>query len=135
VDRNGFESRRRDWRRDGVDEFASRRISVTESHSLRHVPRLDFVETWYMATPAFYYAYVLLSEKDHKFYIGSTSDLKKRIEKHRNGLVNATRNRLPVVLIFYEAYLNKYDAIRREDYFKTTKGKRTLRNILKEYLS
>ncbi|PIS08073.1 excinuclease ABC subunit C [Candidatus Berkelbacteria bacterium CG10_big_fil_rev_8_21_14_0_10_43_13] len=88
-----------------------------------------------MATPAFYYAYVLLSEKDHKFYIGSTSDLKKRIEKHRNGLVNATRNRLPVVLIFYEAYLNKYDAIRREDYFKTTKGKRTLRNILKEYLS
>ena len=27
----GLESRRRDWRRGGVDEFASRRISVTKS--------------------------------------------------------------------------------------------------------
>jgi putative endonuclease len=87
-----------------------------------------------MATPSFYYVYVLFSKKDHKFYIGSTSDLKKRLEKHRAGLVDATKNRLPVIIIFYEAYLNKYDAIRREDYFKTTKGKRTLRNMLKEYL-
>mgnify|MGYP007002385171 FL=1 len=50
-------------------------------------------------------------------------------------MVNATKNRLPVKLIFYEAYLNKYDAIRREDYFKTSKGKQTLRNMLKKYLS
>jgi len=88
-----------------------------------------------MATPKFYYTYVLLSLKDNKFYIGSTSDLKKRFIAHCKGMVNATKNRLPVKLIFYEAYLNKYDAIRREDYFKTSKGKQTLRNMLKEYLS
>ena len=88
-----------------------------------------------MATPKFYYTYVLLSLKDNKFYIGSTSDLKKRFIAHYKGMVNATKNRLPVKLIFYEAYLNKYDAIRREDYFKTSKGKQTLRNMLKKYLS
>jgi len=70
-----------------------------------------------MATPTFYYVYILLSLKDHKFYIGSTSDLKKRLATHQKGGVDATKNRLPVTLIFYEAYLNKYDAIRREDYF------------------
>jgi len=91
--------------------------------------------TWYMATPPFYYTYVLLSTKDDKFYIGSTSDLKKRLTTHQNGQVDATKNRLPVELIFYEAYLDKYDAIRREDYFKTSKGKQTLRNMLKEYIS
>jgi putative endonuclease len=75
-----------------------------------------------------------LSLKDNKFYIGSTSDLKKRFAAHQKSFVDATKNRLPVLLIFYEAYLNKYDAIRREDYFKSSKGKITLRTMLKEYL-
>jgi len=82
----------------------------------------------------FYYVYVLISQKDHKFYIGSTSDLKKRLQQHKKGTVLATKNRLPIDLIFYEAYRNKYDAIRREDYFKSTKGKRTLKQLLVEHL-
>ena len=88
-----------------------------------------------MATPLFYYVYVLLSLSDKKFYIDSTSDLIKRFISHQKGLVSATKNRLPLELIFYEAYRDKYDAIRREDYFKTTKGKKTLYIMLKEYLA
>jgi len=87
-----------------------------------------------MKMSKFYYVYILISLKDDKFYIGSTSDLVKRINEHQKGQVLSTKNRLPFKLIFYEAYLNKYDAIRREDYFKTTKGKQTLRNMLKEWL-
>ncbi|MBP6930118.1 GIY-YIG nuclease family protein [Patescibacteria group bacterium] len=87
-----------------------------------------------MAPPTFYCVYVLLSLKDSRFYIGSTSDLTKRFQAHRKGMVDATKNRLPLRLIFYEAYLNKYDAIRREDYLKSSKGKQTLRNMLKEFL-
>lgn len=34
-------------------------------------------------------------------------------------------------LFFYEAFLAKEDAIRREDYLKTTKGKSTLRMMLR----
>jgi putative endonuclease len=49
--------------------------------------------------------------------------------------VPSTKNRRPLDLIFYEAYLDKYDALRREDYLKSSKGKITLRNMLKEYLS
>lgn len=82
----------------------------------------------------FYYVYVLLSQKDSKFYIGSTSDLKKRLQQHKQARVLATKNRLPIDLIFYEAYRSKYDAIRREDYLKSTKGKRTLKQLLVEYL-
>ncbi|MEK9155858.1 MAG: GIY-YIG nuclease family protein [Patescibacteria group bacterium] len=78
-----------------------------------------------MATPPFYYAYVLLSRKDNLFYIGSTSNLKTRLRQHEKGWVNATKGRLPIELIFYEAYLNKFDALRREDYLKSAKGKQT----------
>jgi len=88
-----------------------------------------------MATPPlYYYVYVVMSQKDRHFYVGSTCDLKRRIKQHLAGTVDSTKNRLPTSLVFYEAYLDKFDALRREDYFKTTKGKRTLRNMLKEYL-
>jgi len=82
-----------------------------------------------------YYVYILLSKKDNDFYIGFTEDLKQRIKRHKNAQVFATKSRLPIILIFYEAYLNKYDALRREKYLKSTKGKTTIRTMLKDCLS
>jgi putative endonuclease len=82
-----------------------------------------------------HYVYVLLSQKDNKFYIGLTNNLERRISEHYNGEVVSTKARRPLKLIFYEAYLNEKDAVRREDYFKTSKGKRTLRLMLKDFLS
>jgi putative endonuclease len=46
----------------------------------------------------------------------------------------STKNRRPLELIFYEAFPNKFDALRRESYFKTSKGKATLKQMLKEFL-
>lgn len=79
-----------------------------------------------------HYTYVLKSLKDKKLYIGRSDDLKRRIDEHKKGKVEATKYRLPIELIFYEAFKNKTDAIRRENYFKTTKGKRALMIMLKE---
>lgn len=80
----------------------------------------------------FYYVYVLQCA-DQKLYTGFTEDLNARIVRHQKGLVLATRPRLPVELVFYEAYPNKYDALRREKYLKTTKGKQTLATMLREF--
>jgi putative endonuclease len=82
----------------------------------------------------FYYVYVLRSLKDNKLYTGYTADLRKRFKEHQEGMVTSTKLRTPFELIFYEAYKNKYDAIRREKYFKTSKGKNTLTQMLKEFL-
>jgi predicted GIY-YIG superfamily endonuclease len=38
-----------------------------------------------------------------------------------------------VTLIFYEAFLHQQDATRREQYFKTTAGKRALKLMMREY--
>jgi putative endonuclease len=83
----------------------------------------------------FYYVYILRSKKDNKFYTGYTNNLKLRFELHQKGKVDATKNRRPLKLIYYEACLNQQDATHREKYLKTHHGKLFLRNRLKSYLT
>ena len=82
-----------------------------------------------------YYTYVLLSQKDKKLYVGCTEDLKLRFEQHIKGLVNSTKNRRPLILIYYEACLKQEDAFRREKYLKTHYGKMFLKKRLKSYFT
>ena len=81
------------------------------------------------------YTYVLQSDKDEKFYMGFTKDLKLRFEQHDKGLVESTRDRRPLRLIYYEACLIRTDATRREKYLKTYHGKVFLKRRLKSYLT
>ena len=81
-----------------------------------------------------FYVYVLLSLKDKKFYIGFTNDLKRRLNEHNSGKNISTKSRIPLKLIYYESHLSKADAERREKYFKTTKGKSALKQMLRESL-
>ncbi len=81
-----------------------------------------------------YYTYVLESLKDRNFYTGYTDNLQKRFKEHNAGLVMSTKSRRPLRLIYYEAYLNRWDAKRREKYLKTGMGKRDLKNRLRGYL-
>lgn len=78
----------------------------------------------------FYYTYVLLSRKDDKLYVGWTDDLEHRVKMHNAGAVEATKYRIPLVLIYYEACIDKNKAIKREKYFKTGFGRRFLKGRL-----
>lgn len=81
-----------------------------------------------------YCVYILFSELDHKLYIGYTSNIDRRFKQHLSGQNTSTKNRGPWKLIFLEYYLFKEDAIKREDYFKTNIGKRTLKLMLSSTL-
>ena len=78
------------------------------------------------SSSVFFYVYVLESIKDGKRYIGYTNNLRKRIEEHNKGKSFSTKPRLPLKLIYFEGCLNEEDAKRREDYLKTTQGRRFL---------
>ncbi|NQV88617.1 MAG: GIY-YIG nuclease family protein [Parcubacteria group bacterium] len=82
-----------------------------------------------------YYVYVLISKVDKKFYVGFTKNLKLRFEQHNKGRVESTYKRRPLKLLYYEACLNKNDAMHREKYLKTYHGKLFVRNRLKSYLT
>ena len=85
--------------------------------------------------PLPYCVYVLISLTDHQLYIGYTTNLEKRIINHNQGGTISTSVRRPLELIFCEYYLSKADATRRESYFKTTAGKKTLKLMLRETYS
>lgn len=78
--------------------------------------------------------YVLQSLKDQQFYIGFTSDFKRRMEEHEQGKSKSTAFRRPFICVLVENYLSKADALRREKYFKTSGGKRVLRLMLMDSL-
>lgn len=81
-----------------------------------------------------YYVYILISLHDGGFYIGFCTDLKQRIKKHNNGLVRATKFRRPFKLIHYEYFINKEDALAREEYLKSGYGRKNLQAMLKRTL-
>jgi len=85
--------------------------------------------------PLMYYTYLLESQKDKKWYTGSTKDLRKRFKEHNEGLSTHTKGRGPYKLIYYEACENLSDARSREIYLKSGMGKRYLKNRLKRFLS
>lgn len=81
-----------------------------------------------------HYVYVLKSLEDGKLYIGYTQNLEQRMERHKSGRVPSAAPRRPLKKIFHEAYISKKDAKRREEYFKTNKGKSTLKLMLRDTL-
>lgn len=83
----------------------------------------------------FYFIYVLQSTKDKKFYTGYTKNLKLRLEHHKKGEVESTKNRRPLKLVYFEGCLYQQDATHREKYLKTYLGKMFIKNRLKSYLT
>ena len=81
-----------------------------------------------------FYVYVFHSLKDKKFYIGYSLNLKKRIKNHLSGQVISTKKRFPLKLIYYEAFIDKTDAKKRERFLKSGSGLRFLKNQLRNYL-
>ena len=80
-----------------------------------------------------HYVYIL-QLVNGQLYAGETCNLKRRYSEHKDGKVKSTKNRRPIKLIFYETFLSKTDAQRREKYFKTSKGKSTLKMMLRNSL-
>ena len=74
--------------------------------------------------------YILYSLKDKQFYIGYTTDFSRRMSEHEQGRSKSTACRRPFVVLMCEYFLDDSDARLREEYFKTTAVKRTLRIML-----
>jgi putative endonuclease len=66
-----------------------------------------------------YYVYLLRSSKTQRIYIGCTNDLGNRLKEHNEGNVYSTKRLLPVELIYYEAYISKDTAYKREKNLKS----------------
>ncbi|MBI3335928.1 MAG: GIY-YIG nuclease family protein [Candidatus Portnoybacteria bacterium] len=69
-----------------------------------------------------YYVYILQSKKDKSYYVGSSEDLKRRLQEHNQGKVEFTSSRIPYILIWYCAFRTKQKALAFEQYLKSGSG-------------
>ena len=74
--------------------------------------------------------YVLRSETSGALYTGSTSDLNRRVAEHNSDLSIWTKGRGPWKLLHREDFAALAEAVRRERYFKTGKGREELQRLL-----
>ena len=75
-----------------------------------------------------YYVYVLTGNKLNWTYVGSTNDLKRRLEEHEQGNCKSTKPYIPLKLEAYIAVPTEKRARKLEKYFKAGSG----RSILKK---
>jgi len=76
-----------------------------------------------------FYVYILKSQTNGKRYVGQTANLAHRITSHNKGDSKYTKSGMPWVLVYSEAYDTRSEAIKRELYFKTGKGREFLDNL------
>ncbi|MFP4025044.1 MAG: GIY-YIG nuclease family protein [Thiohalospira sp.] len=68
-----------------------------------------------------WYVYILQCN-NNAYYTGCTSNIEQRLDKHNNGLVHYTKDKLPVKLITYIAFTEKLKAFQFEKYLKSGSG-------------
>ncbi len=81
-----------------------------------------------------YYVYIIQSQKDKSYYIGTTSDLSERIERHKLGRSKYTKPKRPWKLVYIEEYPNRSSAMKREYAIKRHKRKEYIEDLIKNSL-
>jgi len=77
-----------------------------------------------------YFVYVLKSVEKGIYYIGSTGDLKDRLERHNSGRSKFTGSGKPWKLIYTEEFESRSDAVRREKELKSWKSRKRLEELI-----
>lgn len=69
-----------------------------------------------------FYVYILRSLKNCKLYIGYSSDIDSRLNRHNKGQETYTKSGIPWELIYAEEYVRRGEAMKREKYLKKLKN-------------
>ena len=74
--------------------------------------------------PFMYYVYSIQSKNNpHRYYVGLTTDVKRRLEEHNIGKSIHTNKFRPWNLLSYTAFVDKPRAEKFEVYLKTSSGR------------
>ena len=71
-----------------------------------------------------FYVYILKSDNKnyHRYYIGHTNNLQKRLNEHNSKRVRSTKAFVPWKVIYTETFETKSEAFRREQQIKSYKS-------------
>ncbi|MBU6232216.1 GIY-YIG nuclease family protein [Patescibacteria group bacterium] len=78
------------------------------------------------------FLYILQSEKTGRYYVGSTNDLKRRLNEHNSGQTRSLSHQRPLMIVFFQEYETMLLARRAEAKLKNFKSRKILDRIIKE---
>ncbi len=78
-----------------------------------------------------YWVYVIQSEKGNWTYIGHTNDVTRRLHDHNRGKMSSTRYHRPFKLIYTEEFSSRSEAMIKEKFLKSGKGRQIREKLLK----
>ena len=79
-----------------------------------------------------FYAYVIRSINFPFLYKGHCEHLSERLKQHNSGMTESIRPYMPFKLVYAEEFQSREEAIKREKYFKTSRGRKFLKTKLEE---
>jgi putative endonuclease len=77
-----------------------------------------------------HYVYIIQSEKDNRYYIGETADVKARLLFHNAGKQRSTKNRIPFNIVLVEEFETRELALHREKQIKSWKGGEAFKRLI-----
>ena len=75
--------------------------------------------------------YVIYSDSADRFYKGHCEDISRRLKEHNSGRTKSIKAFIPWRIVYYEESSTRDEAIKREHYFKTSAGRRYLKEKIK----
>ena len=76
--------------------------------------------------------YILKSVKNDRYYVGSTVDINRRLIEHASGQVTATKNILPIEIVFKQEFVDIKSARIAEYKLKKKKSRTIIEKIIIE---
>ncbi|HEY9165067.1 MAG TPA: GIY-YIG nuclease family protein [Candidatus Kryptonia bacterium] len=77
-----------------------------------------------------FYTYIILSLKTGRYYVGSASNLERRVDQHNRGKTTSTRTGIPWKLAYSEEFDSRKKAVERERYIKSQKSKIFIEHLI-----
>ena len=77
-----------------------------------------------------FYTYILLSKTTNKFYIGSTGNIQDRFSRHNAGRSKATKSGIPWIMVYYEEFQTRSEAMLRETEIKSWKSHERIQSFI-----
>jgi putative endonuclease len=74
--------------------------------------------------------YILCSEKNQKYYVGSCQNMEERMSRHNSGRNKSTHSGIPWKLMYQEQFDSRSAAVAREMKIKKMKSKIFIENLI-----
>lgn len=77
-----------------------------------------------------YYTYIIQSQKNGKYYIGSSENPEVRLQQHNWSRTPSTKSGMPWKLVYIEEYMTRSEAVKREYAIKKKKSRKYIEYLI-----